>query len=69
MDDERFERILCGFRHLNSLKDLNAAMAADLDENYVPDTLESAGCTGGCVFIKDGMPDCSKCSQGKDLHA
>jgi hypothetical protein len=61
MDDEKFERILCGFRHLHSLKDLNA----DLDENYVPETLESAGCTGSCEVIKDGMPDCSRCSQGK----
>ena len=41
---------------------------ADFDGEYEPETLESAGCTGGCeAYDEDGLPDCSKCSQGKKV--
>lgn len=42
---------------------------ADRAPGYVEETLESAGCTGGCPtypgapMSDDGMPDCSKCPQ------
>lgn len=37
---------------------------ADVSGDYVPETLETAGCTGGCEYYKDGLPDCGRCSQG-----
>jgi hypothetical protein len=30
---------------------------------YNEETLETAGCTGGCESFKDGLPECEKCSQ------
>jgi len=32
-------------------------------EGTPEETIESAGCTGGCEAYKDGLPDCEKCSQ------
>ena len=45
---------------------------ADRSPGAVEETLESAGCTGGCPTYpgapktEDGMPDCTKCPQFKD---
>ena len=42
---------------------------ADRSPGYVEETLESAGCTGGCPtypgapMTEDGYPDCSKCPE------
>ena len=33
------------------------------DIDAVIETMESAGCTGSCQFMKDGLPDCQRCSQ------
>jgi len=49
------------------LKDVEA----DRSPGYVEETLESAGCTGGCPTYsgapktEDGFPDCSKCPQSE----
>ncbi|MHA1302524.1 MAG: hypothetical protein ACTSPI_02335 [Candidatus Heimdallarchaeaceae archaeon] len=37
----------------------------DRSPDYIEETLESAGCTGGCELFKDGLPNCEKCSQFK----
>lgn len=42
---------------------------ADRDDSYQEETLETAGCTGGCLMhpgafkTEDGYPDCTKCPQ------
>ena len=44
-------------------------MSRDVSPDYQEETLETAGCTGGCPTYpgapktEDGYPDCSKCSQ------
>lgn len=50
-------------------KNLIDNMLADKAPGYVPETLESAGCTGQCPMYpgapktEDGFPDCPKCPQ------
>lgn len=52
-----------------SVKGLERSQRADRSPGCPEETLESAGCTGGCPTYpgapktKDGYPDCSKCPQ------
>lgn len=47
---------------------------ADRTEGYVEETLETAGCTGGCPIhpgapkTEDGYPDCTKCPEFIDRN-
>lgn len=46
---------------------LNEIQRADKTPGTPEETLETAGCTGGCeAYDEKGLPDCSRCSQGKD---
>ena len=48
------------------LEEILKAAEIDRSPGTPEETLESAGCTGGCeVYDKDGLPDCGRCSQGK----
>jgi len=46
--------------------DLYAGILKDSEicrNGSAPDeTIETAGCTGGCEFFKDGLPNCERCS-------
>jgi len=54
---------------LSRLDKLLKSQEADRSPGYIEETLESAGCTGGCPMYpgaprtEDGFPDCSKCPQ------
>lgn len=54
---------------LVELRDISRLGLADRSPDYQEETLETAGCTGGCPIYpgapvtEDGYPDCSKCPQ------
>jgi len=45
---------------------LEELMRAEFTPGMPEETLETAGCTGGCESYKDGLPDCERCSQFKE---
>ena len=46
------------------INNLDEMMLIDRDpQSDFIETLETAGCTGGCESFKDGLPNCEECSQ------
>jgi len=56
-------------KSMNGLSRLMKKWEKDVTPGTPDETLETAGCTGGCEYYdSDGLPDCGRCSQckGKD---